>query len=126
MANEKLDLIDRKTLLRRLQKRREDFASAWKTPDAMPANAKIQYHENLVCAIIVEDAPTVDAVPVVHGTWLYGSGMSRDGSVVYESIDCSVCEEVFKIESHDRKYWKNRFKNCPFCGAKMDGGNEDG
>ena len=70
----------------------------------------------------IEGAPTVDAVEVVHAEWLDGSGISRDGSVVYESIDCSHCEEVFKIESETREYWKARFKVCPFCGAVMDGG----
>ena len=59
-------LIDANALFTRLQKRREDFADGWKTLDAMPINAQIQYHENLECALIVEDAPTVDAVEVVR------------------------------------------------------------
>ena len=91
MANEKLDLIDRKTLLRRLQKRREDFASAWKTPDAMPANAKIKYHENLECAIIVEDFPTVDAVvlPCKIGDMVYVISYCRCGKPeCYEKKHC--------------------------------------
>ena len=73
----------------------------------------------------IEQLPTVDAVPVVHGRWEDGCAI-HNGKKVYDSIDCSVCNEIFKIESHDREYWKNRFKNCPFCGALMDGGNEDG
>ena len=68
---------------------------------------------------IIDDQPTVDAVPVVHGEWLDGYA-TQNGKVVYKSIDCSVCEEYFKIESYDREYWKARFKVCPFCGAKMD------
>ena len=68
--------------------------------------------------------PTVDTVEVVHGEWLDGCAI-HNGKEVYQSIDCSVCEEVFKIESHDREYWKGRFKRCFCCGAKMDGGNED-
>ena len=55
------------------------------------------------------------------GEWLDGAGVDHNGNTVYISIDCSVCEEVFKIETHDREYWKARFKVCPFCGAKMDG-----
>ena len=74
---------------------------------------------------LMMDAPTVDAVEVVHGEWLDGCAI-HNGKEVYQSIDCSVCEEVFKIESHDREYWKKRFKRCFRCGAKMDGGNEDG
>ena len=72
----------------------------------------------------VEMAPTVDAVEVVHGEWLDGYAVDHNGKKVYDSIDCSVCEEVFKIESHDREYWKGRLKRCYCCGAVMDGGHE--
>jgi len=66
--------------------------------------------------------PTVDAVEVVHAHWEDGCAVDpKTGRIIYKSIDCSHCEEVFKIESHDREYWKARFKVCPFCGAKMDG-----
>ena len=71
---------------------------------------------------LIRRQPTVDARPVVHGQWLDGCAI-HNGKEVYKSIDCSVCEEVFKIESHDREYWKKRFKNCPFCGSQMDGGD---
>jgi hypothetical protein len=64
-------------------------------------------------------------VEVIHAEWLDGCAI-HNGKEVYKSIDCSYCEEVFKIESEDREYWKKRFKVCPFCGAVMDGGNEDG
>lgn len=57
-------LIDANALLRRMNKRREDFADGWKTFDAMPDGAKCKYEENLWCALTVEDAPTVDAVEV--------------------------------------------------------------
>ena len=73
----------------------------------------------------IDDAPTVDAEEIVHGEWLDGSAV-HNGKEVYQSIDCSVCEEVFKIESHDREYWKKRFERCFCCGAVMDGGCCDG
>lgn len=78
------------------------------------------------CIAEVDKIPTMDAVPVVHGEWLDGWAVDqRTGDKVYDSIDCSVCEEVFKIESHDREYWKGRFKRCFCCGAVMDGVHED-
>lgn len=67
----------------------------------------------------------VDAVEVIHAHWEDGCAI-HNGKEVYKSIDCSHCEGVFKIESETREYWKGRFKVCPFCGAIMDGGNEDG
>jgi hypothetical protein len=62
-----------------------------------------------------------EMVEVVHGEWIDGYAVDSNGKKVYDSIDCSVCEEVYKIESHDREYWKGRFKRCFCCGAKMDG-----
>ena len=58
----------------------------------------------------VEEAPTVDAVPVVHGRWI------KHHSNRYE---CSCCKVHFI--TCRAKTWNY----CPNCGAKMDGdGNE--
>jgi hypothetical protein len=75
---------------------------------------------------LLEDCTTVDAVEVVHAHWEDGCGVDCYGNIAYKSIDCSHCKEIFKIESRTREYWRERFKVCPFCGAKMDGGDEDG
>lgn len=56
---------------------------------------------------------------VVHGRWEDGYAI-HNGKEAYQSIDCSHCNDIFKIESHDLEYWKKRFKVCPFCGAIMD------
>jgi hypothetical protein len=75
----------------------------------------------------IDKLPTVDAVEVVHAEWLDGYGVC-DNKKSYVSIDCSNCGEYFKIPGIDEdiEEWKKRFAYCPFCGAKMDGGNEDG
>ena len=55
----------------------------------------------------IKNAPTVDAVPVRHGEWkATGYAFLRE---------CSKCG-------------KNRMKDnyCSHCGAKMDGGKQDG
>jgi hypothetical protein len=78
-----------------------------------------------VCASMmwIVEAPTVDAEEVVHAHWEDGYAVEPEtGRIIYKSIDCSACEEVFKIESHDREYWKRRLKRCFCCGAVMDGG----
>lgn len=58
------------------------------------------------------NAPTVDAVPVVHGRWKY--------CPPYESIAgfylCSACGKLLFTSS------VLGYKYCPYCGAKMDGG----
>ena len=59
----------------------------------------------------IADAPTVDAVEVVHGRWL---GWGKSGTPTYENYGtCSVCGEDAEIYTEHRNYWPN-------CGAKMD------
>ena len=54
----------------------------------------------------VEQAPTVDAVPVVHGHWEIGD------SLYVTHAQCSKCKR--------RVYESVEYKFCPWCGAKMD------
>ena len=62
------------------------------------------------------DAPTVDAVEVVHGRWEQIQRWSTKAK-----YRCSVCgrEIMSAVKVNIEKY--------PYChcGAKMDGGNED-
>ena len=59
--------------------------------------------EDACCAI--EEAPTIEAVPVVHGRW------ERVGDSSYE---CSACGCISCCKGD----------YCPDCGAKMDGGED--
>lgn len=56
--------------------------------------------------LLLRDAPTVDAVEVVHGHWI--------PIPEHENKRCSVCRIVFS--DFMLGYY------CPHCGAKMDGG----
>jgi hypothetical protein len=64
----------------------------------------------------IDQMPTVDAVEVVHGYWTFEE--NPDG--YYHAI-CSKCDT-----GHDKDAYLTRWNYCPNCGAKMDGGNEDG
>ena len=59
----------------------------------------------------IDNAPTVDAVEVVHGRWETVSSM-----LVY--LCCSQCKDV-----HIWETWlgDGKWNYCPNCGAKMDG-----
>lgn len=48
----------------------------------------------------------VDAVPVVHGRWVFGTANHR------EYMKCSECLHSYKPDG--------TFCYCPNCGAKMD------
>lgn len=84
-----MELIDRRKLV-------SDF---WKGVD----DAIILSYEDT--DDLMENAPTVDAVEVVHGRWLQNG----------EFAMCSECTELFK----EREV--TVFRYCPECGAKMDG-----
>lgn len=60
---------------------------------------------------LLEKAPTLDAVPVVHGRW-----NNMDG---YKTR--KVCSEC----GWDVPEYGKFYSYCPNCGAKMDGGNGD-
>ena len=82
----------------------------------------------------VMDCPTVDAVEVVHGRWLFDSNTER--------CFCSVCNEealytskddpIFDYDweenlrySHTETILEEHLTNyCPNCGAKMRGSEE--
>ena len=61
-------------------------------------------------AYCIDSVPAVDAVEVVHGLW------ETIESRKYLGCLCSNCQKWFDAETN----------YCPNCGAKMDGGNEDG
>lgn len=54
--------------------------------------------------------PTIDAEPVRHGRWILG------GEEGWPKWTCSVCDGDGRGD----------YKLCPWCGAKMDGGKDDG
>ena len=66
----------------------------------------------------IEDAPVVDAAPVVHGRW--GEYESFPLTPSLNGCPCSVCKTHFSPSSIIF------MKYCPNCGAKMDGGNDSG
>ena len=62
------------------------------------------------CVLIenIDDAPTVDAVEVVHGHWV-----SDEGDVLFH---CSECEtQISTSWDYDDLQWNY----CPSCGAEM-------
>lgn len=58
---------------------------------------------------LINNQPTVDAVPMVHGRWVHLGG---------DEWCCSVCGFIITTEGSWDKPAK---KYCEDCGAKMDG-----
>ena len=107
MANEKR-LIDANALL-------EDFGEepmVWNDSEA-----EIQERNDWrTYTRMVKNAPTVDAVEVVHGRWIFG-----DVGVIGCSVECSACG--WGCNPVDKRAWMRYpgHKYCGNCGAKMDG-----
>ncbi len=60
-------------------------------------------------ADVLEQQPTIDAVPVKHGHWIE-EFENEDG----RNLRCSECRMVFYVgKGRDGNY-------CPNCGARMD------
>lgn len=59
-------------------------------------------------------APVADVVPVVHGHWI-------------EDHDYLKCPECSVMVKYDFTFFDiGNWDYCPNCGAKMDGGDENG
>lgn len=71
-------------------------------------------------AKIIEELPTADVAPVVHGEWVgtWGDGYAN-GFIVYEEFECSRCGCVHHADGEPT------WDYCPNCGARMGGGESD-
>lgn len=68
----------------------------------------------------INAAPVADVVPVVHGKWIRPHWKNSD-----YCCNCSECDG----EAMHREYQWNKkgiYPICPNCGAKMDGGEDNG
>ena len=99
MANEK-------RLIERIAERLKDAYPQADRNNLCPA---IYYDDfaDIVDEVLAEVEDSVDAVEVVHGRWI-------DAREYCGDYMCSNCDAL---------YGTNKFKYCPNCGAKMDGGD---
>lgn len=71
------------------------------------------------CVEAILKAPAADVVPVVHGRWLHSGCEECSG---LEVVKCSECNhEAFAIA-----FYVCNGNYCPSCGARMDGGVDNG
>lgn len=75
------------------------------------------------CICLIEDAQTIDAVPVVHGYWRPHPLGYTSNLVKYEEWDvCSNCGIGTKRRNMTDDFFEEySYSYCPWCGAKMKG-----
>lgn len=109
------DLISRSALRKQLRALRNE------TPHA-PTRT---YICNILLAMLGDEnqTPTIEAEPVRHGWWEH----IHEG--VYHKVRCTACG-VDAITAntyvYDTRGLLVKWAYCPNCGAKMDGGADDG
>lgn len=97
MKNDKGDLISREALLKMARRYKEYDEGGWSmTVMAVPVEA-------------IEEAPAVDAAPVVHGRWKYHPPFAS----IAGSYLCSACGFLTFASG------VIGYNYCPRCGAKM-------
>ena len=74
--------------------------------------------------------PAADVRPVKHGHWVKakGSWCTPGGDPVWECSECGKGTHVYGIEhgTYGADVADGQWIACPNCGAKMDGGVNDG
>lgn len=74
----------------------------------------LRHPANLVtddALFVLDSMPTADVAPVIHGQWIEYQ--------IPHIICCSNCDWGTDVA-------EKNFQYCPNCGAKMDGGTDDG
>jgi len=75
-------------------------------------------HEYVIPVFDIDNAPTVDAAPMVHGRWAE-KRINNSAGFEYTNYWCSVCGRklIGCSDSAEAQY-------C-HCGARVDGGEEE-
>lgn len=79
---------------------------------AIPGGSHLDHLVLLGIKKFINDAPTIEAMPVVHGRWITSSDIP-------DTLICSACGRRYDMYHFDQK-------DMPFClcGAKMDAKEE--
>lgn len=76
---------------------------------------------------ILDDIPTVNVAPIKHGQWEWfdeDTGTPITGHEREWGWRCSHCKHELPDDYDDLDY-SPMLDYCPYCGAKMDGGEND-
>lgn len=93
------------------------------TDEYIPRQAALKaIHTSTAPALEVKAMPAADVVEVRHGRWIDKTWTTEDDWSCYNHhvVICSVCNKQFDYIINEKSNY------CPNCGAKMDGGQDNG
>lgn len=103
-----------------LKKQIDDFKRAVNSIEPMNSDYLTGYISALsVVEGEIAEQPAADVAPVCHGYWIPQFVSKRGLSNHF------VCSECAKSTFTPRKFEMIKYAYCPYCGAKMDGKEDD-
>lgn len=118
-------LIDADAMQKNLCENADLLIDAWGSFDNLPEKDKARVDEIFNCVAEVVNAPTIDAVPVVHGRWITEDADTGELGAysAFLAVKCSECDCDYSAESGQYGWYLGDpfpYHYCPNCGAKMD------
>ncbi len=96
-----------------------DKVSGYKATDFASSHEHIKVREQVLdCLAKIRKLRTVDAEPVRHGRWIV--------DIKRLKASCSECGKILQFSDEMQiSLLRDEERFCYYCGAKMDGGNEE-
>ena len=69
---------------------------------------------------MIDNSPTIDAMPIVHARWVYDPNAQDWGIGGYRCSECKTRNNNLPVEEKYHPSWCAGSKFCPRCGAIMD------
>lgn len=107
-------LIDADALIEDLKTEFRDMRKLLKDPESTELQRymmRVFMGRKVSTVVDISTAPTVDAVPVRHGKWIYGNDFH------WYTASCSECGYQRRTDIKANGW--NQWKYCPNCGARM-------
>lgn len=90
--------------------------------NALPYENQVLSYDDEWCLKVsdIENAPTIEAVPVIHARWIVNVEFNNGERVI---ATCSNCKDRGEVRTDRNEWgiWHIDSPYCPNCGAKMDG-----
>ena len=87
-------------------------------------DAVLEGHERIYICGMIDDFPTIEAVPVRHGRWIECDWKHLEHGMLESEPNAGLCCSNCRTGFQKKKMTYKQY--CPACGARMDGGAENG